>query len=142
MSATVFHIPFILSSPLFSLRSIVERSSTPTSSKARDAFPGVKVVNTLEQALEDESIDAVWVLTINDTHYEYVKMCLERGKHVVVEKPVTPTSEQAYELAKLAQEKNLVLAVYQVKSTQLSSLSLSSKRLIIATLLFSLSVEP
>ena len=96
----------------------------------------------MEQAFEDESIDAVWVLTINDTHYEYVKMCLERGKHVVVEKPVTPTSEQAYELAKLAQEKNLVLAVYQVKSTQLSSLSLSSKRLIIATLLFSLSVEP
>jgi len=115
MSATVFHIPFILSSPLFSLRSIVERSSTPTSSKARDAYPRVKVVNTLEQAFEDESIDAVWVLTINDTHYEYVKMCLERGKHVVVEKPVTPTSEQAYELAKLAQEKNLVLAVYQVK---------------------------
>lgn len=113
MSATVFHIPFILSSPSFHLSSIVERSATSTSSKAREAYPQVKVVNTLDEALEDDRIDAVWILTINDTHYEYVKTCLDKGKHVIVEKPVTPTSEQAFELAKLAKEKNLVLAVYQ-----------------------------
>lgn len=113
MSATVFHIPFILSLPdQFDLRVIVERSATADKSKARDAFPGVKVVNTLEQALA-EDIDAVWILSINDTHYAYAKQVLEAGKHAVVEKPVTPTSQQAFELAQLAKEKGLVLAVYQ-----------------------------
>lgn len=33
---------------------------------------------------------------------------------MVVEKPITPTSAEAFELAALAKEKNLVLAVYQV----------------------------
>ncbi|GAA5999781.1 uncharacterized protein JCM10292_003742 [Rhodotorula paludigena] len=113
MSAKVFHIPFILSYPdLFSLDVIVERSATPTSSKARDLYPGVTVVNTLEQALA-EDIDAVWILAPNAEHYAYSKAVLEAGKHVVIEKPVTPTSAEAYELAELAKSKNLVLAVYQ-----------------------------
>ncbi|BGP49423.1 hypothetical protein JCM10450v2_005314 [Rhodotorula kratochvilovae] len=113
MSATVFHIPFILSLPdKFDLRVIVERSATPDKSKARDAFPAVTVVNTLEQALA-EDIDAVWVLAPNAEHFNYCKAALEAGKHVIVEKPITPTSAEAYELAALAASKNLVLAVYQ-----------------------------
>lgn len=70
------------------------------------------VVNTLEQALA-EDIDAVWILAPNAEHYAYSKAVLEAGKHVVIEKPVTPTSAEAYELAELAKSKSLVLAVYQ-----------------------------
>lgn len=92
---------------------IVERSATPEKSKARDKYPGVHVVNTLDEALAIPEIDAVWICSINDTHYQFAKQALLAGKHVVVEKPVTPTSQQAYELAQLAREKNLVLAVYQ-----------------------------
>ncbi|GAA5846589.1 hypothetical protein JCM3766R1_007123 [Sporobolomyces carnicolor] len=114
MSATVFHIPFLLAlGDRFHLHTIVERRATATSSKARDQFPSVNVVTSLDEALADDDVDAVWVLTTNDTHYDHVKLALERGKHVVVEKPVTPTSEQALELANLARQKNLVLAVYQ-----------------------------
>ncbi|GAA5889652.1 hypothetical protein JCM6882_007093 [Rhodosporidiobolus microsporus] len=113
MSTTVFHAPFILALPdKFTLSVIVERSATQDKSKARDLYPGVKVVNTLEQALE-EDIDAVWILSINDTHYEYAKTVLNAGKHAVVEKPITATSAEATELAGLAASKNLVLAVYQ-----------------------------
>ncbi|GAA5957067.1 hypothetical protein JCM8115_003948 [Rhodotorula mucilaginosa] len=114
MSTTVFHAPFILSLPeKFNLKVIVERSATPEKSKARDKYPGVHVVNTLDEALAIPEIDAVWICSINDTHYQFAKQALLAGKHVVVEKPVTPTSQQAYELAQLAREKNLVLAVYQ-----------------------------
>lgn len=113
-TSAVFHIPFIKALPEhYKLTTIFERSATETQSKARDAFPDVRVVNTLQQVLEDSSIQLVFVSTINDTHYDYTKAALNAGKHVVVEKPVTPTSEQAYELAALAKEKNLVLAVYQ-----------------------------
>jgi predicted dehydrogenase len=75
MSATVFHIPFVLANPdLFELVSIFERKATPEKSAARDAHPKVKVVNTLDQVLQDDSIDLVFVSTINDTHYEYTKV--------------------------------------------------------------------
>lgn len=38
---------------------------------------------------------------------------MNAGKHVVCEKPITPTSGEAYELAELAKAKNLILAVFQ-----------------------------
>ncbi|SCV70334.1 BQ2448_1728 [Microbotryum intermedium] len=114
MSAQVFHIPFIQSlSQHFRLTTILERSATAESSKARDAFPDVKVVNTLQHVLDDPDLELVFVSTINDTHYEYSKAILNANKHVVCEKPLTPTSAEAYELAELAHKKNLVLAVYQ-----------------------------
>ncbi|GAA6040272.1 hypothetical protein JCM8097_009396 [Rhodosporidiobolus ruineniae] len=113
MSTTVFHAPWILSMPdKFSLDVIVERSATADKSKARELYPGVKVVNSLDEALK-EDIDAIWILSINDTHYSFAKQTLLAGKHAIVEKPVTATSAEAYELAALAKEKNLVLAVYQ-----------------------------
>ncbi|GAA5864943.1 hypothetical protein JCM3774_003919 [Rhodotorula dairenensis] len=114
MSTTVFHVPFILSIPeKFRLRVIVERSATAEQSKARERYPGVEVVNTVDQALAIPDVDVIWICSINDTHYDYAKQCLLAGKHVVVEKPVTPTSQQAYELAQIAKERNRVLAVYQ-----------------------------
>ncbi|KAL8278605.1 hypothetical protein RQP46_008897 [Phenoliferia psychrophenolica] len=113
MSATVFHIPFIQALPEFELVSIFERKATPEKSAARDAFPKVKVVNTLQQVLDDAEVELVVISTINDTHAEYATACLNAGKHVVVEKPLTPTSAEAWELARLAKAKGLVLAVYQ-----------------------------
>ncbi|GAA5987462.1 hypothetical protein JCM10908_001964 [Rhodotorula pacifica] len=116
MSTTVFHVPFILSLPKkFTLAAIVERSATPEASKARDRYgSSITVVNTLDQAITSiPDLSAVWICSVNDTHYDYAKQALLAGKHVIVEKPVTPTSVQAEELAKLARDKNLVLAVYQ-----------------------------
>ncbi len=56
-------------------------------------------------------VDAVSVVTPTDTHYEIVRKCLERGKHVLVEKPITLDYKSASELVKIAKEKKLVLAV-------------------------------
>jgi UDP-N-acetylglucosamine 3-dehydrogenase len=56
-------------------------------------------------------VDAVSIVTPTDTHYKIVKDCLEARKHVIVEKPITSDSEKAYELVKLAEKNNVVLAV-------------------------------
>ena len=56
-------------------------------------------------------VDAVSVVVPTDKHYEVVKECLMRGKHVLVEKPITPEYNSAKELVNLANEKNLVLGV-------------------------------
>lgn len=74
--------------------------------------------------LNDEEIDLVFVTTINDTHYDYCKQALLANKHVVIEKPITPTSEEAFELAKLAKSKNLILAVCKFDISSLSLMAI------------------
>lgn len=54
-------------------------------------------------------IDTVYVAVSNIAHYEYCKQALERGLHVIVEKPMTAHVSQARELKKLATEKHLFL---------------------------------
>jgi predicted dehydrogenase len=59
--------------------------------------------------------DAVNIVTPTTTHFELAKLLLQQGKHVLVEKPMTDSSEQAAELCELAQQKNCVLQVGHVE---------------------------
>lgn len=56
-----------------------------------------------------EQLDAVYVASPNETHYQYVKNALEHGKHVLSEKPMAFTKQETIELYELASEKKLVL---------------------------------
>src|ERR1700761_6607221 len=53
--------------------------------------------------------DALNIVTPTTTHYEIAETLLGQGKHVLVEKPMTDSSEQAEQLVQLAQQKNCVL---------------------------------
>ena len=57
------------------------------------------------------SIDAVSVATTTPSHFSVVRDFLEAGTHVLVEKPITETTEQASELIDLARSRKLVLQV-------------------------------
>jgi predicted dehydrogenase len=57
------------------------------------------------------SIDAACVAVPTDRHFEVVRTCLEAGVHVLVEKPIARTLEEADALLALAREKGLVLQV-------------------------------
>jgi predicted dehydrogenase len=80
---------------------------------AKARYPAVRIARNLDEMLADESINLVVVATPNDTHYSYAKASLEAGRHVVVDKPITPTLAEAEELARLAAERNLYISVYQ-----------------------------
>jgi len=54
-------------------------------------------------------IDAVYVASPNETHSDYVEKALAAGKHVLCEKPMTFTYQEARRLYEVASEKNLVL---------------------------------
>jgi len=56
-------------------------------------------------------VDAVSVVIPTDKHYDVVKDCLNNGKHILVEKPITSDSKSAEELVNLAKAKGLILAV-------------------------------
>ena len=68
------------------------------------------VPNPLE-IINDSGIEAVAIATPVFTHFELARQSLNAGKHVLIEKPMTSTSEQAMELIDLAAKKGLVLMV-------------------------------
>lgn len=59
--------------------------------------------------LLSSGIDTVYVAVSNIAHYDFCKAALEKGLHVIVEKPITANAEQAIALRNLAVEKKLFL---------------------------------
>ena len=56
-----------------------------------------------------EQVDAVYIASPHETHVLYIRQALECGKHVLCEKPMALTRQQAEELHTLAAQKGLVL---------------------------------
>ena len=109
MSGWVFHAPFIHLHEGFELYGVFER----TKNLAAEKYPGIKTFRSLEDMLLDDEIELVIVNTPNYTHFEYAKLALLAGKHVVVEKPFTNTVAEGEELIALAKTQNKKLSVYQ-----------------------------
>ena len=109
ISAKVYHIPFLTTMDGFTVTSIVERSGNGV----QQQYPSIKTVRSIDELLSDESIDLVVITTPNDSHFPFAMKCLEAGKHAVVEKPFTNTSEEARILVKKAKESETILSVYQ-----------------------------
>lgn len=56
-----------------------------------------------------EKVDVVYIASPHLSHYDYIKRSLMSGKHVLCEIPFTLKKDEALELYRLAEEKNLVL---------------------------------
>ncbi len=108
LGGRVFHVPFVSAIPGLELAAIVQRQGD----EAAAAYPGVRVRRSAEEAFADPAIDLVVVATPNDTHFNLASRALQAGKHVVVDKPITSTSQQARELIALAKAQGKVLAPF------------------------------
>ena len=109
MSGKVFHAPFLELHPGFELVGSWERSKK----LIQKDYPEVKSFPSFESILEDKTIDLVVVNTPIDTHFDYAKKVMLAGKHAIVEKAFTSNVAEANELAALAKENGLKLAVFQ-----------------------------
>ncbi len=78
---------------------------------AKYNYPNIEVVEDYHQILNDDSIEAVNIVTPIETHYQIAKDALLAGKHVLVEKPMTASSIEAEELITIAQKTNKILMV-------------------------------
>ena len=74
-------------------------------------FPAVEVTNDFDAVLKDSRIDAVAIATPVSSHYDLTMRALQAGKHVFVEKPNAPPTEQAQRMVDEAERRGLVLAV-------------------------------
>ncbi len=78
--------------------------------RVRNSYPYVDVT-TDDNNLFKRRLDAVVIATPPPTHFALAKVCLENGLHVLVEKPLSLSSEEAEQLIKLAAARNLKLMV-------------------------------
>jgi len=74
---------------------------------------GATPANSLDEFIE--SVDAASVATPTNTHFEVARSLLARGKHVLIEKPITDNPAHASELVELAARKNVILQVGHVE---------------------------
>ena len=89
---------------------IIECAYNPVEDSAR-RFEKREKIKCYTESYNDflECVDAVYIASPNETHYNYAKLAIEAGKHVLSEKPLSFTKRESEELYSEAKEKNVVL---------------------------------
>ena len=82
----------------------------PAREKAAKALK-LKWYPSVEKVLADKNIDAVYIATNNASHAKLALQALEAGKHVLVEKPIATSVQDAKAMSALAKKKHLSLSV-------------------------------
>lgn len=72
---------------------------------------GIRVYDSVENLLADESIHAVCICVPNGFHAEIIQKAAARKKHIVVEKPLAITKRQLYDAEQAVEENGVTLAV-------------------------------
>jgi predicted dehydrogenase len=88
---------------------------------------GINAYEELDELIN--VVDAVSIVATTSAHYELAKKCLEEGKHVFVEKPITVLISEAEELVKISRTKNLKLQVGHIERFNPALLSLEKYKL-------------
>ncbi len=76
--------------------------------------PDARTTANLDHVLNDDEVEAVVISTPTTTHHEVATRALAAGKHVLVEKPITASSEDAVDIIKRAKETNCLVMVGHV----------------------------
>lgn len=108
--ATVAHIPAIKSHPGAELVAVQSREKEKAERIARD-FGAQHACTGIDTLLALSDLDGVIVSTTPNVHYAQAKAALQRGLHVLVEKPMTFTAAEARELVVLAAQNHLQLLI-------------------------------
>ena len=103
-------VPRFMSETKFVSGISVECAYNPVGSNV-EAFAKKHDITVFTNSYEEflSNVDAVYIASPNETHYEYAKKALEAGKHVLSEKPLAFTKAESQELYGIARENGVVL---------------------------------
>jgi predicted dehydrogenase len=87
--------------------------ANPDAARTHAAKHKVRALTSIDEAIE--VADALNVVTPTVTHFDIARQLLDRGKHVLVEKPMTDDVGEAGELVSIARRNNLLLQVGHVE---------------------------
>ncbi|MEV7065780.1 Gfo/Idh/MocA family oxidoreductase [Streptomyces collinus] len=113
LAGSVFHAPLIAATEGLALDTVVT-SNPERQQQARAGFPDVRLAATPDELFARAAeLDLIVVASPNKTHVPLATTALKAGLPVVVDKPVAGTAAEARELAALAEERELLLSVFQ-----------------------------
>ncbi|MFF8634441.1 Gfo/Idh/MocA family oxidoreductase [Streptomyces pilosus] len=113
LAGSVFHAPLIAATEGLALDTVVT-SNPERQQQARAEFPDVRVAATPDELFaRTGELDLIVIASPNKTHVPLARTALEAGLPVVVDKPIAGTAAEARELAALAEERGLLLSVFQ-----------------------------
>ena len=69
----------------------------------------VKYYTNIDEFLNSEEIDAVYIATPHSNHMEFAEKCIRAGKHVLCEKPFSYNYKSSKEMLELAKENNVFI---------------------------------
>ncbi len=107
---TTAHVPALKQHPRAELIAIQTRDRDQARKIAAD-FGVPHGCTTIEEVLAIDGLRAVAISSTPHLHYAQAKACLERGLHVLIEKPMTFTVREAQELVDLAAKRNLQFVI-------------------------------
>jgi len=112
LGGSTFHAPLVSATPGLELAAIAT-SNPERVEKARSRYPSAKLYDSIEQMLAAERLDLVVVSTPHATHAPYARAALEKGAHVVVDKPFATSSAEARDLAAAAKQHGRLAIPFQ-----------------------------
>ncbi len=107
--ATAYHLPRLAARDDVEMAALC-RLGRAELTEVRDRF-GFRFATEDYRELLDQPLDAVVISSPHGLHYQHAKAALERGLHVMVEKPMTLRASEAWELVDLAEARRLHLLV-------------------------------
>ncbi|MET8246194.1 Gfo/Idh/MocA family oxidoreductase [Streptomyces sp. NPDC005202] len=113
LAGSVFHAPLIAATEGLTLDTVVT-SNPERQAQARAEFPDVRLAATADELFaRTDELDLIVIASPNKTHVPLATAALEAGLPVVVDKPIAGTAAEARHLAFLAEERGLLLTVFQ-----------------------------
>ena len=74
-------------------------------------YPYENLTTNYMDVLDDPEVQGVLILTVHNVREQIIREAAERGKHIYVEKPMSTTMEESYNIMKIIQENNVKLTV-------------------------------
>lgn len=108
--ATANHMPLLAAREDVELTAVC-RLGPAELERVRERFGFRHAYEDYRAMLAEVELDAVCVVSPHPLHYEHARAALERGLHVLVEKPFTTRAEHARELVRLADERGLHVVI-------------------------------
>lgn len=112
LSGRIFHSAILNSLDAFKISKIVTQDEKKRI-LALEENKEATVVSSADDVFTDESIELIVISTPNTSHVKLAEKAMKSGKHVVIEKPFTVTSDEAVKLINISKETDTILSVYQ-----------------------------
>jgi phthalate 4,5-cis-dihydrodiol dehydrogenase len=103
-------LPSFQRSPYFQLMAVAD-TDKEILGRIKHDIPGIATYTDIEQLCADGAVDLVYIGTPNHLHFAHARAALDQGKHVLIEKPMAVTLEDADEMIRTAESNGVLLGV-------------------------------